>query len=123
MTELKSYSNVQFAEVVGDKVGNVVVFKEKLRDYGQIGRFKQLTDEHIELFKQAKNLQVGEMTWVEAFDSVIKSSATQRGEVTPLLLAKKTNINDDSDLTETLNRLADTLDIMNRILVKIEQKL
>lgn len=113
---MKSYSDVEFAEVIPDKVGNVVVFKKALRKYELIGRRKQLTDDHINLFKEAKKLQGAGMTWLGAFDSVLEPLVKE-------VKSNQRNDEEDSDLSDSVNRLVDNLELMNRILLRIEKKL
>jgi|GEM_PF-3653287 len=72
MNNEKSYSDVEFAQLCNDKVGNVVVFKRVLRKYGQIGNRVQLTGEHASLFLEAKSLKIDKhMNWMDAFIAVI----------------------------------------------------
>lgn len=107
---MKSYSDVEFAELVNDKVGNVAEFKKALRKYGLISKRKQLTDEYIDLFNEAQKLQSTDSTWLDAFDTVLQP------------LAK--NINDDNDKnTDILERIADNIEMMNQILLRLEKKL
>jgi hypothetical protein len=111
-----SYSDVDFAEVVSDKVGNVAEFKKALRKYGLIGRRKQLTDEHIKTFKEAQKLQAADMTWWGAFDTVLEPLAKELDQ-------NQFGEQHDADLIEAVNRLSDNLEVMNRILLRIEKKL
>ncbi|HDR8021681.1 TPA: hypothetical protein QCY54_000551 [Bacillus cereus] len=113
---MKSYSDVEFADKVSDKLGNVVVFKRILRNYNLIGIRKQLTDEHINIFKDAKRLQATDMKWEDAFETVIKPLAEDvvQGEM---------DEQEGSDLSDAINRLADNMESMNRILLRIEKKL
>ncbi|MFJ7306712.1 hypothetical protein [Peribacillus frigoritolerans] len=61
-------------------------------------------------------MQAADMTWWGAFDTVLE----------PLIKELDQNQFDeqqDADLFEAVNRLTDNLEIMNRILLRIEKKL
>ena len=113
---MKSYSDVDFADKVSDKVGNVIEFKKALRKHQLIFSRKQLTDEHIDLFKKAQELQATNMTWLGAFEEILKP-------LTKDVVQGEMEEQEDSNLSNAVNRLADNLEIMNRILLRIEKRL
>ncbi|WP_182103188.1 hypothetical protein [Niallia taxi] len=105
MNNDKSYSDVEFAQLCNDKVGNVVVFKRVLRKYGLIGNRVQLTGKHAPLFLEAKSLHIDKhMNWMDAFITVISPLEEEHHDV------------DDQDVLSVLH------EILN-VLQRIEQKL
>ncbi|MBN6185652.1 hypothetical protein JQN58_01475 [Aneurinibacillus sp. BA2021] len=115
-----NFSDADFANEVNDKLGNVAVFKKILRENGLIGNRKQLTDEHIPLFKKAMEIKEREhLIWVDAFNKVIQPLKQKEHEMENHEEPEPTSW----DIVRAINSLTDTLNNMNRILVKIEQKL
>lgn len=77
----KEYSDQEFVEKVGDKIGNVNYFRRLLRENNRIANRQRLTDEHVELFKAAIQLKgKSKCTWEKAFKSVLDIAEEEQFE-------------------------------------------
>lgn len=117
---MKHYSDVDFAKVVGDKPGNIIVFKRILREKGVIGNRQQLTDTHIPVFKDAKKYK-GEThsIWVDAFDHTIDAYITNG----KFVVSETQSQDENNDVAELLKELTNAVVTMNTLLEKINNKL
>lgn len=119
---MMSYSDVDFAKICNDKVGNVVVFKKILREYELIGKRVQLTDEHVSLFKEAKKLKIEQhKNWVDSFHEVLAPLANPTPSSTPSNIAT-TNTDSQSCPGQTNSEILNVLYRILGSLERIEQK-
>lgn len=54
---MSNYNYQQFRKIVSDKKGNIIFFKEKLREYRLISEYAKLADIHIDLFNRGKEVK------------------------------------------------------------------
>lgn len=113
---MSNYSNEQFRNIVSDKKGNIIFFKEKLREYGLIGEYAKLADEHVELFNRGKEVKEKQhLTWKDAFDQVL-SDYTGIPIVREIEIPREIADSTADPVVDALNRIADALE-------RIEQKI
>ncbi|MEC1258944.1 hypothetical protein P9D34_00530 [Bacillus swezeyi] len=68
------YTDVEFKDKVGDKIGNVRFFKKHLRKKGLIGNRQQLSEKHIQMFEEVRRYKSeNHTTWDVAFKYGLKS--------------------------------------------------
>jgi hypothetical protein len=69
---LMRYQNEEFVNIVNDKLGNVKLFRSKLREKDMLKNRELLSDEHIPIFQTImKEKEKNNLTWVEAMDKVL----------------------------------------------------
>lgn len=77
----KEYSDQEFVQKVGDRIGNVNYFRKLLRESNRLANRQKLTDEHVDLFLTAVKLRNDtSCTWPEAFKKVLDISEEDQPE-------------------------------------------
>lgn len=80
------YSDEDFGTRIGEKPGNIKVFKEFLRKYNMIEPRKQLEDKHIPMFEEIREVRNTEnATWVQAIEQVLSKYRSPATDHTALL--------------------------------------
>lgn len=109
------YTDKEFVEKVGDKIGNVRTFKKHLRERGLIGNRQQFSKEHIQTFNDIKQYKFkNHTTWEMAFKACLDKVSSQKFE----------DISLGTEIAEsTPNKIEDMLREILVTLKRIESKL
>ncbi|MCY8354917.1 hypothetical protein MOD14_12145 [Bacillus haynesii] len=102
------YTDEEFKDKVGDKIGNIRFFKKHLRKKGMIGNRQQLSEKHVKLFEEVRRFKIeNHTTWEAALKDGLKSNLYQ-GDSTPssrVFIAEGSNNSIESVLSEILEVL------------------
>ncbi|WP_214753614.1 MULTISPECIES: hypothetical protein [unclassified Exiguobacterium] len=104
---MRHYSDLEFVEIVHDKIGNVRFFKQHLRKRGLIGNRQQFSDEHVRMFKNVKEFKLANhTTWAVAFEQGLNSILQEEIQVVSnITMNEQAHQSTEQLLTEILNVL------------------